>query len=126
MVSRPPSGKGRSIMTHRASVAAHDTAAVELTGLRDSYARHLRAANLSPMTIKAYLDAVDRLIGYLAALGPLPSAPVINRDHIQAFIVDQLERWKPATAGTRLRNLQQLFKWLVDEEEIFASPMPLM
>jgi site-specific recombinase XerD len=37
-----------------------------------------------------------------------------------------LERWKPATASNRVRALQQLFKWCVEEGEITDSPMAKM
>jgi len=37
-----------------------------------------------------------------------------------------LERWRPSTASNRYKSLQQLFRWLVDEDEIAASPMDKM
>ena len=42
----------------------------------------------------------------------------ISREHVEAFIVAQLERTAPASAATRYRSLEQLFKWLDDEGEI--------
>ena len=39
---------------------------------------------------------------------------------------DQLNRWRPATAGVRYRSLQQFFKWVVEEEELTESPMARM
>jgi site-specific recombinase XerD len=50
----------------------------------------------------------------------------IKREHLEAFIADLLERWKPATAANRYRGLQQYFRWLVDEGEIRESPMARM
>lgn len=47
----------------------------------------------------------------------------IRREHVEAFIADQVERHKASTARTRYRSLQQLFRFLVDEGEIRASPM---
>ena len=35
----------------------------------------------------------------------------ITRDHIETFMAEALERWKPTTAR-RYSSLQQLFKWL--------------
>ena len=50
----------------------------------------------------------------------------ISREHVEAFITDQLGRWRPATAANRYRGLQRFFAWLVDEGEIKASPMARM
>lgn len=52
------------------------TATADIPANRQSFARHLRAANNSPNTIKAYLDAVGRLDGrpYRDRRGP-ESAP---------------------------------------------------
>ena len=50
----------------------------------------------------------------------------IHREHVEAFITHLLERWRPATAASRFRSLQQFFKWLVEEGEIKESPMEKM
>lgn len=47
----------------------------------------------------------------------------IKARHIQAFIVYETERTSTSTANVRFRALQQLFKWLLAEEEIDRSPM---
>jgi site-specific recombinase XerD len=47
----------------------------------------------------------------------------IKREHVELFIADQLDRWKPATANNRYRGLQAFFKWAVAEEELDANPM---
>lgn len=47
----------------------------------------------------------------------------IHREHVEAFVEDQLARLKPASAANRYRSLQQFFRWLVDEGEIKESPM---
>lgn len=90
------------------------------------FVQHLAAANKSPMTIKSYGEAVRRLDDYLAAQGMPRTVVAIHREHVEAFVTDQLARWKPATAANRFRSLQQLFKWLVDEGEIKESPMARM
>ncbi len=113
-------------MANRAQIRLDHTAAVELDALRDSFARHLRAANLSSMTVKSYLDAVDRLVGFLAARGEVPRVRYISRGDLEGFITDQVARWRPATAANRFRSLRQFFKWLVDEEELVANPMDRM
>jgi site-specific recombinase XerD len=110
-------------VTNQGQTGGNSTAGSELGSWRQSFARHLRAANLSPMTVKAYLDAVDQLDRYLTASDPVPTVADINRAHIEGFLADQLARWRPATAANRHRSLKQFFRWLVDEEEIVASPM---
>ena len=50
----------------------------------------------------------------------------ITREHVEAFIADQLERWKPTTAQVRYGGLRQFFKWAVDDGEIKVSPMANM
>lgn len=37
-----------------------------------------------------------------------------------------LRRWSPATASTRYKQLQALYRWLEDEEEIAVNPMARM
>ena len=57
----------------------------------------------------------------------MPTAvPSIRREHVEAFIVAELERTSPSSAATRYRSLQQLFKWLDDEGEMDRSPMAKM
>ena len=54
-------------MTTATPGVAHDTPAGDLSANRASFLRALRAANLSPLTLRTYADAVDRLADYLAA-----------------------------------------------------------
>jgi site-specific recombinase XerD len=91
-----------------------------------SFARHLRAANLSPKTQKTYLDGLARLAGFLHERGMPTDVGSIRREHLEAFIEDQLTRWKPATAANRFSSIRPFFAWLVDEGEIRGSPMTRM
>lgn len=91
-----------------------------------SYARNLRAANLSPKTIRAYLDALQRLASFLTARGMPTDVAAITREHIEEFINDQLARLKPASAANRFASLRPFFAWLVAEGEIRESPMVRM
>ena len=92
----------------------------------DSFARHIRAENLSPATLDAYVGAVQQLYHYLIEQGmPLDLASV-RRDHIEAFITYILERRKPATANQRYRGLRSFFGWAAEEGEIKESPMAKM
>jgi integrase/recombinase XerC len=91
--------------------------------LNRSFRRTLVAENKSPRTIEAYTDAVRPLATYLQAHGRPLLAGQLQRDHLQAFIADQLARWKPATAHNRYRGLHAFFKWAVAEGDLVASPM---
>ena len=92
----------------------------------DSFARHIRAENLSPATLDAYVGAVQQLYHYLIEQGlPLDLAN-IRREHIEAFITYILERRKPATANQRYRGLRSFFGWAVEEGEIKESPVAKM
>jgi integrase/recombinase XerC len=98
----------------------------ELRALREEFTETLRAQNRSPMTVKSYREAVDQFAAFLAERG-LPVEPEeIRRTHVEAFIADQLARWKPATAAVRYRSLQAFFKWCVQNDYLEASPMANM
>jgi integrase/recombinase XerC len=82
----------------------------DLGALASSFRRSLRAQNKSPRTVQGYLEGVEQFGAFLVA-------------HVEAFVDDQLIRFKPSTAQTRYRSLQQFFKWLAEEGEIRSSPM---
>ena len=107
---------GRTARTRGRSVAAR----APLASNR-SFRRTLEAENKSPRTVEAYTDAVRFLARYYQAHGQL-LARQLRREHIQDFIADQLDRWKPATAHNRYRSLHAFFKWAVAERPQ-ASPM---
>src|SRR5919107_74211 len=94
--------------------------------LNGSFRRTLEAENKSPRTIEAYIDAVRLLATYGQAHGHPVLASELEREHVQAFIADQLARWKPATAHNRYRGLHAFFKWAVAEGDLAASPMDRM
>jgi site-specific recombinase XerD len=91
-----------------------------------SFARHLRASNLSPRTVEAYSEAVDQLDTYLKAHGMPTRVASIRREHLEAFIESLLARWRPATAHNRYRGCQAFFRWLIEEGELVNSPMARM
>jgi site-specific recombinase XerD len=106
--------------------AAQSTPVGDVEANAASFARHLRAGNKAPATIKGYLDAVALLDAFLAERAMPRSVAALHREHVEAFVADQLARLKPASAANRYRSLQQFFKWLVDEGEIRESPMARM
>lgn len=98
----------------------------DLRSLIPSWARSLRAENKSPKTIISYVSGAEQLTAFLLAAGMPTDVTALRREHIEAFIEDVLSRYKPSTAATRYRDLQQLCKWLVAEGEITESPMTRM
>ena len=93
----------------------------------DSFALHLRAENLAARTQKTYIEAVTRFGQFLADKGMPQDVANITREHVESFIADVLERWKPATAANRYRSLQQFFRWLEEEGELTnGNPMAKM
>lgn len=113
-------------MTQAPTSDAQSSAGPDIAANAASFARHLRAANKSPNTTKAYLDAVARFDSFLEAQGMPRAVAAIHREHVEAFVEDQLARLKPASAANRYRSLQQFFRWLTDEGEIRESPMARM
>jgi len=98
-------------------MAAQRTVLVSTTlpALVSSFRRSLEAANKSPKTVKTYTEAVGLFIAFLKSEGMPLGADNVRREHVETFIVDMLQRWKPATANNRYRGLQQFFKWLQEE-----------
>jgi len=106
--------------------SGHDTGETdEIASLIASWRRHLRGSH-SASTIATYGTAVGQLHAYLVASG-MPTAPTaITREHVEAFVLDLLARWTPATAHNRYRACRAFFGWLVDEGELRDSPMARM
>ena len=89
----------------------------------DSFGRHIRAENLSPQTFDAYAGATKQFHRYSVDQGMPLEVAGIRREHVEMFITDLLERWKPATANNRFRGVKSFFKWAVSKGEIRESPM---
>jgi site-specific recombinase XerD len=91
-----------------------------------SYRRHMRAANLSPATQRTYLASLAQLSAFLDANGMPGDVAGVRREHLEAFMEDQLARWAPATAANRYSGIRPFFTWLVEEGELRDSPMTRM
>jgi site-specific recombinase XerD len=96
-----------------------------LQGLLRGWELSLRARNLSPATITKYLESGHQLVDWLGSVG-VTDVDQIQRQHVEGFIAHVLETRSPATAHVRYRSIQQWFNWLVEEDEIEASPMARM
>jgi Phage integrase, N-terminal SAM-like domain len=92
--------------------------------LSRSFERHLRAKNLSDGTVASYLVGVRQFTAFLRPRGRVLEEA--TRADLEAFIADLLSRRSPATASTRYKQLQALYRWLEDEEEIAVNPMARM
>ena len=66
----------------------------------------------------------DRL--WLAEQGMPTDAATVTREYIEAWLADLHQRLSPATVARHYRNLQQLWRWLIDDGEITRSPMERM
>jgi len=98
----------------------------DLGALLDDWRVHLRARNLRPSTIASYLTVGRTFTIYLGQRGMPVGATSVTREHVEHFLADLSDRVSPATAAKHYRSLQQLFRWLVDDGEISASPMERM
>src|SRR5690242_1896191 len=91
-----------------------------------SWVRSLRARNLAQRTLDVYAGAVEQLDAYLLEMGASRDPVDIKRSDIEGFINRLLATRTPATAANRYRSLSLFFKWLVEEDELSASPMDKM
>ena len=87
-----------------------------------SWTRSLRARNRSPKTIESYRASAQQLAAYAREHGH----DRLDRELIESYLADLIERVKPATVAFRYRSLQQFCKWLAEEGEIAADPMARM
>ena len=110
-------------MAHATTLELSTPALNDVLVLARSFELSLRARNRSPETIKSYVGTVEMFGGFLLASGFPTSIDRMGREHVEWFIADQLARWKPKTARIRYGNLQQFFKWCLEEGEITDTPM---
>ena len=66
------------------------------------------------------------LADFLVSRGMPTDVAALRREHLEAFMEDQLANWKPATAANRYSGIRPFFTWLVDEGEFRESPMARM
>jgi site-specific recombinase XerD len=98
-----------------------------LAALVASWQRHLRAANKSPRTIQCYVEAAVDFDRWLDRHHPGIAPDAIRRQHVEAYLDEMMGRGVAAsTAAGHYRRLQQLFRWMVEEDELAESPMAKM
>ena len=69
------------------------------------------AENKSDATLTSYGYATTQFSAFLKAKGMPTEVGSISREHVEAFLVDVMERTSPATAEARYRGLRQFFNW---------------
>lgn len=100
--------------------------AVTIGSLLDDWAISLRAQAKSPLTVLSYRQVAESLGAYLAEKGMPQEVSTVHREHVESWLADMHNRLAPATVARHYRSAQQLFRWLVEEGEIEASPMARM
>jgi site-specific recombinase XerD len=103
---------------------AAPTTSPKLIDLLPSFQRHLRAENKSPRTVQSYTEAVRRLHDFLTGRGMPVAVASITREHVEAFMEDQLSRLAASSARSRYASLRQFFRWAIEDGERTDSPMP--
>jgi site-specific recombinase XerD len=98
----------------------------DLAPLLVDWTRHLRARNLSPKTVISYTQTGQAFAGWLAEQGMPTDVGAIAREHVEAWLVHLHRERAAATVARHYRNLQQLWRWLLDDGEITRSPMERM
>jgi site-specific recombinase XerD len=98
----------------------------DISVLSRGFELSLRARNRSQKTITGYLQSVELFRQFLEESGIPTAVDMIERQYVEAFVADQLQRWKPKTAQVRYGDVRQFFNWCVEEGECAAHPMARM
>lgn len=98
----------------------------DLATLLPDWQISLRARGRQKSTIESYLRCGRDFLTFLTAQGMPTAATSIKREHVEHYLATMFERVSPATVAKHYRSLQQLFRFLVDDGEITASPMERM
>jgi site-specific recombinase XerD len=69
------------------------------------------------------MEAVAKLARFLEDAGMPTLVSSIRREHVEAWMVEELGTTAPTSASIRYRAAQQFFKWCVAEGEVEVSPM---
>jgi site-specific recombinase XerD len=91
-----------------------------------SWERSLRARNLSKSTLTVYLASARALVSWLLVESDAQAWDGVTKAHLETWIAHLIESTSASTANNRYRSVQQLFKWLLDDEEIDTNPMARM
>lgn len=95
----------------------------DIENLLRSFELHLKATNKSDKTIRSYISTVRTFRTFLISQGMPTLVERLTREHVEMFVADQVSKYRPKTAQIRFGDLQQFFRWAVEEREIAVSPM---
>ncbi|MGI8408136.1 MAG: tyrosine-type recombinase/integrase [Actinomycetota bacterium] len=90
-----------------------------LGDLISSWEHHLRARGLSERTIVAYVSAMRQFARHSGA----PTAGDVARRQVEAFLSDQLLKFKRSTAATNHKCIRLFFAWALGQGTIGNDPM---
>lgn len=68
--------------------------------------------------MKSYTDTVRGFCMFLVGNGMPVDVRGLTGEHVETYIAVQVERYRPKTASIRFGDLQQFFKWAVEEREM--------
>lgn len=102
-------------------------AEIELKTLLWDWQVSLRARGRQPATIASYVTVGEQFTAFLDTEGLPTTAAGVRREHVERYLAAMFDRGvAPATVAKHYRSLQQLFKFLIDDDEIEHSPMERM
>lgn len=88
-----------------------------------SWRRSLLAENMSPLTLRIYLEAHQRLGLFLAHNGLPQDVRQLRREHIESWLIQMFaDGYAASSVSVFYRGVQRWFSWLEEEEEIAAAP----
>lgn len=97
----------------------------EFDALVASWTIDLRSRQKSTNTVRIYTGAANAFARELRTQG-LTGWGDVGRAEIRGYFAGMADRTTSGNASVNWRSVQQLFKWLAEEEEIDANPMAEM
>lgn len=91
-----------------------------------SWRRSLRARNLSVNTLRIYTGAAEALARWLTSETTHCQWSDVRKGDLESWVGHLLDTVSAGHASNQYRAVQQLFRWLAEEEEIPANPMATM
>jgi site-specific recombinase XerD len=89
----------------------------------DFYTLDMQSRNLSPRTVETYSEAIRQFEAFQASHGATTDTSEVTRGDVQAFVRDQLSRYRATSVQTRYASLRAFFSWALREEIVEKSPM---
>lgn len=96
---------------------------VEFDVLIDSFVISLQARHLAKNTVRIYGGAARALAAWLACNTTATDWPEVTRADVRAWVVYLIDTSTPGNASNNYRAAQQMFKFLLAEDEIEHNPM---